>query len=234
MLISNSLCHKTFFSLPSVFFISWFSLNSVIPYDPVSWWSPKEKVYSSMYIQCGQEKGNLVLGNRIGASARRNVGPGLRSSKNFVLRTVSLVYCRRIGLISYVIRLYRVSIIQAANFLLSLDILPRNYRYLWSQEHATLYLLYSCAQVRHARQKTNCFCNLYERQEWRELNWRLDEAEFSNRTILLGQSKDPQSQYFALGSGQMRCWRKKNQSSMLISTFPSQFSPSLSTDLRQS
>lgn len=232
VLISFSLCHKIFFSLLTGFLISWLSLNSLIPYDPVSWWAYKRKGVLIMYAQCRQEKGNLVLGGRIGASGRRNTGPGLRSSKNFVLWTVSLVYCRRIGLIGYVIWLCRVSIIQTANFLLSLDILPRNYRYLWSQEHATLYLLYSCTQVRHARQKTNCLCNLCkaERQEGRELNWRLDEAEFSNRTILLSQSKGPWSQYFALGSGQMRCWRKKNQSSMLISTFPSQFSPSLSTD----
>lgn len=118
---------------------------------------------------------------------------------------------------SYAVGLRRVSIIQTANFVLSLDILPRNYGYLWSQEHATLYLLYSCTQVRHARQRSDCFWNICkaERGKGRELKWRLDKDEFSNTAVSPGRSKDPQSQCFALGSGQIRCWRKKNQSSML-------------------
>lgn len=68
-------------------------------------------------------------------------------------------------------------------------------------------------------------------QSWkgRELNWSLDEEKFSSRTILPGWSKDPWSQYFALGSGQIRCWRKKNQSSMLwlLPSHPSSHTPSL-------
>lgn len=58
------------------------------------------------------------------------------------------------------------------------------------------------------------FCKAERRQE-RELNWRLDEGKFSSTRNSSGQSKDPWSQYFALGSGQIKFWRKKNQSSIL-------------------
>lgn len=120
-----------------------------------------------MCVKHSQEEGTLVdmaVKNKREdwCSGGRNIGQSREFRKRFILSAVLLAYCRRKNWAyhSYVIWLRRVNVIQTANFVLSPDILSRNDRYLWSQEHATLYLLYPCAQVRRARQKCNCFWNL--------------------------------------------------------------------------
>lgn len=158
------------------------------------------------------------------------LGQGREAWRVLFCGLFSLVYCRRIWLI-YAIWLYRVSIIQTVNFVLSLDILPRNYRHLWSQEHATLYLLYSCTQVRHARQKSNCFWNLSAKlkgergESWTE-SWM--RTNFLAEKSYQVRAKIHEASILPCAVAKSHAEGKRISQYVVITTFPSQFSPSLS------
>jgi len=95
----------------------------------------KERLYSFMCVEHGQEQGSLGLG---GGNKRR--GWCFKKEKCWARAEKFAEFCsvgcfmrilqKNWACHRYAICLYRVSVIQTANFVLSLDILPRNYRYL--------------------------------------------------------------------------------------------------------